>query len=232
MVRWRASLDGHSFDLADLPGMFTSPGLRVVQDESEYFLESSTFEVLDESTAVYGEARRLVPMINGAARLRSSSHRNVDVGHVIELTPDGPKRHAVVLPVTLTARTKVNAVIVRVGEAGPAPPPAGSRDEDKWMELAVQDDKVAKVLRWWGNKPHDWFNLYKVFEILQDKVTQNQWASRNEVGRFTRTANHEQAAGEGARHARSRTVPPARPMTLSEADAFVERLVVEWLRSM
>jgi hypothetical protein len=223
-------------DLEGLPGLFTSPDLRVVEEEGAYYLESVGFDVLDEGGAVHEEAQCLLPLINGAARLRSRSYRNVAIGyHVVEFGVDGSvKHHQVVVADTLTIRTKVNAVLVKVGEEEPQPPAPGSQDTDKWLDLAANDRDVAEVLTMWGGKPHDWFHLYKVFEIVKSRtdIKGSGWATAIEIRRFTWTANHPGAAGADARHARRTTNPPARPMTLAEGDALIERILMDWFQSL
>jgi hypothetical protein len=102
------------------------------------------------------------------------------------------------------------------------------------VRAAEADPDAQEVVDIWGSKPHDWVNLYKVFEIVQQRVDikENGWASDNEITRFARTANHPEAAGEGARHGRSNKEPPPKPMSLAEADALVERIVIAWLWSL
>lgn len=180
MARWRVRLEGNVLDLEDLPAHFTSPNLRVVEDAGGYFVESATFEGFVESTAVRDEAERLLPMINGAARLRSRSFHGIKVGAQIdEFGEDGPRQHAVVIAVTAEVRAKANAVIVKEGAEEPQPPPPGSSDEDKRLELASKDTDVAEDLDTWGSRPHDWVNLYKVLEIVQSRadVARTGWAS-------------------------------------------------------
>lgn len=104
---------------------------------------------------------------------------------------------------------------------------------DRWLELAERDPDVAEALATF-DRPHDWVNLYRVLEIIERRavLVGSGWASGNEVGRFRRTANHPQAAGLDARHARSNAEPPARPMTPEEGVELVRRIVVGWLGSL
>jgi hypothetical protein len=57
-------------------------------------------------------------------------------------------------------------------------------------------------------------------------------ATSTKVEQFKHTANHQTGGGRDARHARLPQNAPKRPMTLSEADAFVERLLTDWLRAL
>jgi hypothetical protein len=52
--------------------------------------------------------------------------------------------------------------------------------------------------------------------------------SKNAVSRFTRTANHQAAGGEIARHARSTELPPVNPMPIEEARGLIGKLVGAW----
>jgi hypothetical protein len=154
---------------------------------------------------------------------------------VRELGEEGLQRqHAVVLAATVELRSKVNAVIVKVGEDEPPVPAPGSLDTDQWLRVGDTDPDAREVLSIWGGRPHDWVNLYKVYEIVRSRadVKSSGWASDNELTRFTRTANHPDAAGQGARHGRMSADPPPKPMSLSEADALVGRIVIAWLGSL
>src|SRR5438093_1441797 len=85
-----ASLEGHVFDLEELRDRLTSPALQVVEQDGTFYLVSSTFDGLDTDVALWEEAKRLMPRINGAARLRSSSFRDVEAGSkVVRVTPTG-----------------------------------------------------------------------------------------------------------------------------------------------
>lgn len=113
---WRVRLEGDALDLKALVRMFTAPGLRIVEDQGDaYFLESETFQGQPNHLAVFAEAERLLPLINGTARLSSSGHRDVTLsGHLIQPGRDGePKQHHVVVSETITLRTSFDAVVIR-----------------------------------------------------------------------------------------------------------------------
>ncbi|MGH2660134.1 MAG: hypothetical protein ACRDHS_10835 [Actinomycetota bacterium] len=235
MTKWQVELTGERFDLEELPSLFTSPDFRVLDEEGAFYLESSVLDVLEESGAVSHEAERILPILNGAAKLKISNYRNVELGSgIVEIDATGRRRHQVIRVGAAETRAKAFPVTVRLGGVEPVPPAPGTRATDKWVELAAQDSDVAEALATLGSRPHDWFNLYKVFEIIQSRADfkGNGWASDKEVSRFTWTANHPEAGGDEARHARLSQKPPARPMTLGEGDAFVAQLLTEWLCSL
>jgi hypothetical protein len=84
----------------------------------------------------------------------------------------------------------------------------------------------------------EWANRYRAFEVLADKFGGDKEipkrlpvCSRNDVERFTRTFNHQEAIGTFSRHARQNCQPPANPMSFDEAVAFIIMLLKAWLES-
>ncbi len=228
MTRWRVQLEGEGFDLEELPHFFTAPELRVVEDDGVYFLESVTFDGIGEAEEADREARRLLPRLNGAARLRMANYHNVSGGPLVELRDDGTVNKHVVLGVaSIEARSKVNAVVLSVDDAEPSQPVPGSEESDRWLAAADSDRDVADALAIWSENPRDWQDLYDVLEIIQGSgadVVGIGWASKSAIRRFKSTA-------QSARHARRKGDPPSRPMSLPEADALLRAVLLDWLRS-
>jgi hypothetical protein len=217
--------------------MFSSPDLRVVKDADSYFLESASFAEESDHMAVFEEAKRLLPLLNGAARLRTSSHRDVSLnGQLLQPSGDGEaKQFNMILTKTLHLRSSMDAVIVRPGEAPPADPPPGSALTDRWLRLAAIDSDAAETLTYWGSKPRDWHNLYKVLEIIESRadIESEGWATARELKAFTGSANHQGAAGADARHSRMKGhYPTQRAIPLPEAEAFIGHLLTSWLASL
>ncbi len=84
-----------------------------------------------------------------------------------------------------------------------------------------------------GGNP--WASLYRAFEIVSDRfggsagmVEQLGSISKNDISRFTRTLNHQEAIGKYSRHARNSAVPPPDPMTFKEAVEFILSLLKTW----
>jgi hypothetical protein len=234
MARWQVELTGHRFDLEELLGWFTDPNCRVVADGGTFFLEAAELETQVGSADVHAAAQPVVKRMNGIAKLKSSSFRDVELGAGVRELDQGEQRRHVVLAVgTVEARAKVNAVLVKVGDSEPAPPSPGSQQTDAWMRAASGDPDAQEAVDLWSGA-HDWSRLYKVYEIVRARadIMKAGWASRAELTLFKRTANHQDAAGSDARHARSRQHPPSSPMRLQEAEALLERILSAWLDTL
>jgi hypothetical protein len=84
-----------------------------------------------------------------------------------------------------------------------------------------------------------------VYEIIRDDISPSGqlskrefvnrgWCTADELARFVKSANDQTLSGEQARHARETghsgsQQPPIVPMTLAEAEEFINRLVRQWL---
>ena len=231
MPKWRVELIGDEFDLEDLPDFLNGPQLSVTRDGESYLLLSERLEPLVESAAVHDEARALLPLVNAFAALRRTGHKPVSVGsRVEELTPEGTKRHAVVMVGSIGARGKVGAVTVSAGgEVVPQPIP-----EEKWAPLALRDEDVREALVLWGARPHNWMNLYKIYEVIEDRadIVGEGWATRAEIRTFKHTSGHPEVAGEESRHSRVDTQPPKKPMSPAVAEALIGRILKAWMDSL
>jgi hypothetical protein len=108
------------------------------------------------------------------------------------------------------------------GKAAPPPPPAAPA----FVRLAGKDQDVRDALNFLGKPGQlDWFDLYKVFEVVRESAFKSQvgprkgakqalaqtgWITEQEIQAFTGSANHPLASGDAARHARQGERTPSR----------------------
>jgi hypothetical protein len=162
-------------------------------------------------------------------RLGNPSYQNVKRGHLREQRADGTQEISVfVEPATI----KIRASLLPVKVLGGAPTKQLGDPARRYIAAAVGDPDADETLDQWANEPHDWVNLYKVFEIIRARGGLDPSLSKSQLGRFTQTANDQRAAGRQARHARSETEPPKKPMGALEAEAIIRRLLQAWLDSL
>lgn len=190
MARWQVQLRGNSFDLQELPPLFTSPDLQIVDESEEenrfFYLEATAFETLTDYKEVAEAAYELLPAILGSAQLKIGSLGDISVGAIHELKDDG-QRHATIIYEVRTARLRLKGSVATLlfnGKEVPSPFP-GSTDPDRWASHARRSQDVSEALGIWGTKPHNWHSLYGILEIIEHSgANLRQWASRNQLGRF------------------------------------------------
>jgi hypothetical protein len=231
----KAWLEGHNFDLDTLHELFPNGEAIVAKDASgRYYLESPALEN-PEGQVDTDAAEALLKRINGAARAIDHSYQPVKLkGHYT-----GPDGAAFVSGPTATQMIRPNqrATVLHLRNGVPVPksPPKGPR----YVRLAEQDPNVADALRILGQpEPLDWYDIYKIFEIVQNvvggpkEIEKGGWAREADLDRLKASANHPGISGDEARHARMKGTPgPDKGMTIREADDLIRRLVANWIES-
>jgi hypothetical protein len=236
MTEWLVKLKGEELDLRDLPALLRSPDLSVIEEDGSYYLTSAEFNSLTDAGDVLRRAKRLIPLLNGAAKLWLGNFGALDIGAVARVGEEG-KHHQFIFPesITLQGRGRLRAVAdVTPGDSKESLPKPTVLQS--WVEVAARDAKVEKALRIFGSRAHNWVNLYNVYEAIQSdvglkKITDDGWATKTRIRLFKHTADSEAAVGDDARHGHQKDRPPKNPMSLSEAKALIETILRRWLLS-
>lgn len=241
MAQRTVRLRGDVFDLQTLEEYFGEGDPRVWNHGGEYHLSASLLDDLAGSEMATN-ARRLLALLDGAARLYQSSHRPVGLGQVAASPAAMPvvwqdeegNRHAVVSPATIELRSKVGLVQVSADGRREAMIPPARRA----YELSQANDRVAGVLRLLGtNAKLDWHLLFKMLEFIEEDAGEGihhaRWAGEKERDRFKASANHPALSGDEARHA----VMPGEPgkkqyMSLPDARSWLIDAARQWLESI
>lgn len=88
-----------------------------------------------------------------------------------------------------------------------------------------------------GEGELSWVDLYKIYEIARDDVGNSnallnkEYVVKKDLRNFTHTAQHPDAIGDAARHARISADPPKEPMSFTEANLLISTLMIKWLDS-
>jgi hypothetical protein len=230
MPKWRVTLIGDSWDLGSLAEL----GVGVTGDGNTFVLYSAEFERFTDASEVRQHAIKLVEMLNGIARIAVGDFDPVEVGAVHGDDGDGTHSVLVVDKVRVRARAKVRIVDATTGSPVVTTTPSGV--PASWVSIAARDQNVRQALRLIAGAV-DPVNLYRVFEVIradvggEDQVVTKGWATRSGIRRFRHTVNSVNALGDAARHGAEPGQPPADPISVPEAAAFVWGLLAKWLAS-
>jgi hypothetical protein len=229
-VATKAWLEGDPLDLQYLARLLPVGDVQVRQDGEKFYLAGADLDSPPPGEQFHDVAERLIDWANGAACCENPAFIPVSLTGSYE-------REGGVTVVGATATLLVRASMAATaqvtgpdGKPKPATPPVGPR----YLTLAARDGDVAEVPRIMASSAGvNFVELYKVYEIIRhagglDAAMQAAGISKSIVSRFTRTANHQAAGGEIARHARSTEAPPANPMPIQEARGLIGRLVGAW----
>jgi transposase len=218
--------------LRDLAMTFTSPSLRVVEDEGAFYLGSSDFGADATTDFVRIRGAGLLAIACGSCALEFGRFSPPRIEAVTRVYEDGRKEDLRCVGNSVRMAFEVNALQEREREDGMievvevAPPPS---NYPQWHEVARHDSDVADVLAILGRDNVRWHDLWHVYEIIKATVGRrmfdDSWVTMSDEERFTRTVNSRGAIGREARHGHERFVPPKRSMEFAEARRFVHTLV-------
>jgi hypothetical protein len=224
-VTIQAWLTGDVFDLQDLADLLPSGDVRVIRSGDEFYLTAAELDSPPVGAVVPDVAERVLARVNGLARARIHDFMPVRLSG--RYSGDGTA--AGYLFSTEPAVRMEGRSRLRVGGVA-----AGT----SYLELASRNGDVAEALEIMGRPERPNFaELHRVYEIIEHAGALGaaiKSAAVPETSRtlFIRTANHPDASGADARHARSRQVPPKRPMTIAEARTMISRLLAAWTNSL
>jgi hypothetical protein len=231
MSKWSVQIAGDTFDLEDLMEWFNSPVLNVIRRGDEFYVHSTLFDTAKDSGKVRDLANDLAEEMIGVARLFRPDFGPVKLGAVQREHVSGARDIYLSVSESITVRTKIRGKLTVTGDRRDpgVPKPA------LWLNVALTDEKVSHALRLWGRRKQDWVNLYRILEIIESDVGgliyQENWVSKTNITRFTRTANSPEVLGDAARHAKKRDPPPRKPMRIHEAEDLMRGLLQRWVDS-
>jgi len=237
LSEWHVELVGEEVDLKRLMEFDPASGVCASEMDGRCYLSAVEFNKLPNAKNVRNRAIELMKVINGAERLKHKNWRNVGVGAVIQLAADG-KKHTTVFPETLHIRLsddEYNRVMSGLGL--PARPPSTVSSIEEFVQTAISDAAVQKVLRMYGSCVHDWRELSHMFEVIEEDVGGEKeivlrgYTSGTQRSRFTGTANNEVIVGDSARHGHKKWPPHPNPMTIDEAREWFAKILEKWLKS-
>jgi len=247
-------LYGRYSDLQYLSERFSSPDFAIAKYGETYYMtieeitpktETHDLDIPsnNEALELINHATRLVSFINGEAQLERALFGSVDEGMQYE--------DPVILPIQVTSDvTKfvdgrpisgVSRINVELSASqsyrlfGTIPATVPSKaviiKQRKLIEthfplkLANHDEKVEEALTCFGY-PHDWNNLYKVWDVISPdfgKLQNDDLINTVNDDRFKKTANHHRHGGDQKAHL------PQIPMSLGEASRYIKVLMILWL---
>jgi hypothetical protein len=192
---------------------------------SGYYLLSSEFESLTDAGEIRHRAIEMLPLLNALVKLKISAFAlPLAIDGVYRLDAKGQfiwELGSVTVKISTHANMDQNAT----GQA---------LNFTQIWQLAQKHAAVDEALRHLVNETN-WFNLYKVYEIIKHDVGKKTLATwtQGENDDFTYSANNGHASRYAARHASLKYGPSKKrkTMSLAEAAAFITHVFLQWLQT-
>lgn len=231
-MKWLVLLDVKKSDFDNLSNLLrSSDEFSLITENSKYYLTSSRWESLTETSDVYWEATKLLEDIRAVAMIHFDFPLlKPDI--ICEVDEEGKRHRQFALSATISVDSSSFSIQLKGGQDI-----IRKLEFESWRKLAEEDEIVKNVFRQFRDFEHNWINLYKVYEIVKkdagkkNKIDRiEQWITNKKISQFTHTANSQSASGDDARHGVDHNDPPKEPMSLSEAVALIRNLLKQWLQ--
>ena len=218
MPLWSVPIEGGYYDLARLAARkWMDADVQVVGDSGkEGLLRSETFAHLKSAPDVRRAAIALLERLNQAAHLDEPRYKPCRMLPQV-YDDSGPERK-------ITSFGFAEARLGGTFTADAGGPPRATLAERAYA-LGPSHKALEDALK--ALAEDDWVGWYKVWEIARTELGSipADAVSGAEIKLFKWTANHPDAAGATARHARLRDQAPSDPMPEYQGKAIAARLI-------
>ena len=241
MVKWMAKLKGHKFDLENLEKLCKHSNTNefsITREVDSFYLNSEDFNSCKDVRDVRKVATEILNKLNGLAKIYFGKFQLVTIDSVTTIDEHGQRKTIYFEEVVSTMRFKadVKATLIKPDGTEEKLQPQPIKLLEHGFLVAKKDKNVAEALSIFGNLENNWANLYKIYEIvLSDvggKIYQSEWVTKDDVNRFTQTAQSVEAVGDNARHYNPKKYKrPENPMSLPEAKALISTILEKWILS-
>lgn len=227
MLRINCSEDQISY----LTSVFDATPVSLVEREDGVYLRSTEIveEEFDEENSEFiseswEQARQFIAVVNGAVKIEKEmeieSWTPFSLENMKVISLDGSEEW---FPIT--------------GSAHLGSMRRKSISAKNLLRLADESVHVAKALRL-QCQDMDWVNLYRLFEVVRedvggdDQIAEKGWAIKDEINKFTGSANNSSVTGDEARHGKIDGYgQPSEIMTLREARLLIQEIVLRWMEA-
>jgi hypothetical protein len=206
---------------------------------NRYYWLSSDFDLLTDPQDVLSYASQQLPLLNSIIKLKYGTRmRTIKIDDIYRIDEqDRLIKETATMQMTSGGLVTSESFLQSANSQHP-------NILEAWFAIK-NNPKVYEVMRYYSNNL-DWFNLYKVYQIIKrdvGKSEHNGTLPRGTFARWThnraRALDFEQSANDfnrsnfDARHSSedSHFVPQATTMSLQEATKFVTSLLIQWLQT-
>lgn len=222
---WRVKLKAKPDLLEQLSKEFGNPDLHFLQDSGYWFLESTYLNSEDHSE-IYSTGEKLIDFLNHTLWLYAYRPNPIKSDGYFSLNQNGIWANEFLAVGVAVAPTRL---IVCSNEI----------PSRKYFCLFAQNWKVKEALALFADASPDWISLFKIYETVRDDepdipTTQHgiaiikEWVGEAENDRFFKTANWHRHSVFGKARGKLNE-PPDHPMTLSEGQRFIRKMLITWL---
>jgi hypothetical protein len=226
-MKIKFELIGESLDISDvLQVLGTYPTITAEElgSKSYFCIEIKS---KDEIPALRENMNDHLKTLNGIARYLYGNHKPVKLGNA-SIDHGNNIIDAIVVAEYLEGRSRMYGDLQDAsGNSTPSKTP---------YELSVSDLTLSLVFKMIENEGYSWVNLYRIYEIIDEKVgdakIKGYGVTAPEIKLFTHTANNTKTIGINSRHGHSAWDPPPVPMSQADATILIKKIISGYIESL
>jgi hypothetical protein len=239
-MKWKVFLNGYLNDLKELCEVFRSGKICVFKEEERYFLYCDKFENKETDAEVKNLANKLIKIISGITILKKIIHQPIELDFIQMNLKNGKKKNFKYLTGKVVITTKTSANLQGFNKEGKeiiGKPTHNLITE--YVAKSLDNEEVNKLFDIILKEKYKWQKLYPILELIQkdfsrrkdEQTVKKGWATKKELRRFKNTSNNPDIIGLDSRHIIKKKGKPSKdkPMPLSEAENFINRIANHWL---
>ncbi len=250
-MRWLVEIIDTFADKRFLADLFKKLGFTIYREENKTYLTSDQFESLSTSGEVWELAEEMRDVVIEVSNSFPDANVNFKLGNLYEQKGNSPRSMYVFSHIagggSILSIEDIAPIITftrEISEEERARLEAERLEREYQEKLnlvayrvltAFQDKKgrALKVHRFLQQEltPTRMYHIYElIMADLGGKQKLSKLAPLTEWSRFTHSVNHPKVFGDDSRHMKSTEEPPSKPMSLSEAQSFIERAADLWFQ--
>lgn len=232
------SLEGADMDLRLLSQSFSTGPVRVEKREERHFLILES-EASRQDADLLAAGTEALNQMNAIMLAGGSNFRPPRVRGITKQMADGTLRTFLNAALHIESRS---ALFVNVRLIGPDGKELvenkGPTEDQVTLQLAAKDEHLRRALLIYGTLKHDWVNLYKTLEAIEDGnggekgLIAKNFVPGKDIKNFKDTANSWRAIELEARHATTKIGSPEPKITLAQAQEMFRKLFQSWIQEL
>jgi hypothetical protein len=225
-------LNGEEMDLQMLARLFCKGPMRVEKHEELFYLHLE-----DEDKNVPTSEDVVLAWMNAILLADNPNFRPASIAGITKKDANGRLLTILSPSCHIQARATVLAdlTVLRDGKVLENKGPTWGEIE---LKFAANNEPLARAFLIYGTLEHDWGNLYKVVEAIEDgnggerALIAKKFVADGQIKDFKNTANSFLALGLESRHGSTAKGSPTPKMTLDKAKELTRTLLQAWIEEL
>lgn len=223
---WYLEIDAEMEDLEKITSIKLEGKIQFLNLNERFFIRSDSFEQCKNLEDVLRQGEEIVKVINGIAEVNLNLSSKISILGATKIdseTQDIERNYG---------QSSISGELCIVTDLNDSENTKNSLEN--WFRLSEKDENVRKVFTLLNYGLDSYFNMYRIYEIIKNDLGKTYLetlkVNKEDIERFTGTANRPDASGELARHGYMAGSPMNKPpMNLNEAYRMIYNMIYRWI---